>query len=117
MPALPPAIAPRRRPAWVRVPVAPSRGGVRCLAALLPRRAGWVALRSLMLALMWIAYYAALTHLALGIAAAVYYTLPIFITLFAALFIGDRIGPKGWLAVLLGFLGVLLILKPSTAAR
>jgi drug/metabolite transporter (DMT)-like permease len=83
--------------------------------SLLPRRPGWVALRSLMLALMWIAYYAALTHLALGIAAAVYYTLPIFITLFAALFIGDRIGPKGWLAVLLGFLGVLLILKPSAA--
>lgn len=83
------------------------------LTSLAPRRFGWVALRSLMLTLMWVAYYAALPHLALGVAAATYYTLPIFITLFAALFIGDRIGPTGWGAVLLGFAGVLLILKPE----
>ena len=82
-------------------------------ASLVPRRLGWVALRSLMLTLMWVAYYAALPHLALGIAATTYYTLPIFITLFAALFIGDRIGPMGWGAVVLGFAGVLLILKPE----
>lgn len=82
---------------------------------LLPRHPGWVVLRSLMLTLMWVAYYAALPHLALGIAAAAYYTLPIFITLFAALFIGDRVGPRGWIAVVLGFAGVLLILKPSAA--
>jgi drug/metabolite transporter (DMT)-like permease len=82
---------------------------------LLPRQPGWVVLRSLMLTLMWVAYYAALPHLALGIAAAAYYTLPIFITLFAALFIGDRVGPRGWIAVVLGFAGVLLILKPSAA--
>lgn len=82
-------------------------------ASLAPRRLGWVALRSLMLTLMWVAYYSALPHLALGIAATTYYTLPIFITLFAALFIGDRIGSMGWGAVLLGFTGVLLILKPQ----
>jgi drug/metabolite transporter (DMT)-like permease len=66
-----------------------------------------------MLTVMWVAYYASLPHLALGIAAATYYTLPIFITLFAALFIGDRIGPMGWCAVLAGFAGVLLILRPD----
>ena len=42
-----------------------------------------------------------------------FYTLPIFITLFAALFIGDRIGLMGWGSVLLGFAGVALILKPT----
>jgi drug/metabolite transporter (DMT)-like permease len=80
---------------------------------LMPHRIGRVALRSLMLTGMWIAYWAALPHLQLGIAAAAYYTLPIFITLFAALFIGDRIGPLGWIAVLVGFAGVLLVLKPD----
>ena len=39
--------------------------------------------------------------------------LPIFITLFAALFIGDRIGLMGWTSVLLGFAGVALILRPT----
>ena len=82
-------------------------------ASFAPRRPGWVALRSLMLTLMWVAYYSALPHLALGIAAAAYYTLPIFITLFAALFVGDRIRPLGWCGVFLGFAGVLLILKPD----
>jgi drug/metabolite transporter (DMT)-like permease len=81
--------------------------------SLLPRHLGWVALRSLMLAVMWVAYYAALPHLALGIAAAAYYTLPIFIALFAALFIGDKICRIGWGAVIIGFIGVLLILKPE----
>jgi len=47
------------------------------------------------------------------VAAATLYTLPLFITLFAAVFIGDRIGTKGWVAVFLGFGGVLLILRPE----
>jgi drug/metabolite transporter (DMT)-like permease len=81
--------------------------------AFAPRYPGWVVLRSLMLTMMWITYYAALPHLALGVAAAVYYTLPIFIALFAAFFIGDKIAPLGWIAILLGFVGVVLILKPD----
>ena len=81
--------------------------------ALLPAAPGWTALRSLMLVVMWVAYYAALPHMPLSAAAAVYYTLPLFITLFAALFIGERVGVTGWVAVLLGFVGVLLILKPQ----
>jgi len=81
--------------------------------SLKPRHLGWTAVRSLLLTMMWVAYYAALSHLALGMAAATYYTLPIFITLFAALFLGDKIRPLGWVAVLLGFAGVLLILKPQ----
>ena len=82
-------------------------------ASLVPHRLGWVALRSLMLAFLWVAYYAALPHLELGVAAATLYTLPLFITLFAAVFIGDKIGAKGWVAVFLGFAGVLLILRPE----
>ena len=81
--------------------------------SLAPRHFGWVALRSLMLTFMWVAYVSALPHLALGVAAITLYTLPIFITIFAALFIGDRIGLMGWGSVLLGFAGVLLILKPT----
>jgi drug/metabolite transporter (DMT)-like permease len=79
---------------------------------LTPRHIGWTALRSLMLTFMWVAYYVALPHLALSVAAAAFYTLPLFITLFAALFIGDRVGAKGWTAVFLGFCGILLVLRP-----
>ena len=79
----------------------------------LPSGFGWVVLRSMMLVTMWIAYYVALPNLELSIAAAAYYTLPIFITLFSSLFIGDKISIVGWGAVFIGFIGVLLILQPE----
>jgi drug/metabolite transporter (DMT)-like permease len=79
----------------------------------IPPALGWTTLRSLMLVGMWIAYYLALPKLDLSIAAAAYYTLPIFITLFSAALIGDRISLLGWAAVTVGFLGVLLILRPK----
>jgi drug/metabolite transporter (DMT)-like permease len=81
-------------------------------ALTLPPALGWTIIRNAMLVGMWIAYYLALPHLKLSIAAAAYYTLPIFITLFSAMFAGDRIRKIGWLAVCLGFVGVLLILQP-----
>ncbi len=84
-------------------------------ASLMPAAPGWTALRSLMLVLMWVAYYAALPQVPLSAAAAVYYKLPLFITLFASMFVGERVGAVGWLAVFIGFAGVLLILKPQGA--
>ncbi|MGI9423697.1 MAG: DMT family transporter [Hyphomicrobiaceae bacterium] len=84
--------------------------------SLVPKSLGWTSVRSLMLALMWVAYYASLPHLQLSIAAAAYYTLPIFIALFSAVLVGEPVSRAGWLAVLLGFVGTLLILKPATDA-
>jgi len=83
--------------------------------SLTPSALGWTSLRSLMLTLMWVAYYASLPHLDLSIAAAAYYTLPIFITLFSAMFAGERVGRTGWIAIFFGFVGVLLILKPTAS--
>ena len=74
----------------------------------------YTVLRSLLLVTMWVLYYLSLPHLSLSVAAAAYYTLPLFITLFSAIFIGEKVRPVAWLAVALGFSGVLLILKPST---
>jgi len=83
-------------------------------ARLGPQNVVWTAVRSVLLTAMWVAYYAALPHVALSVAAAVYYTLPLFITLFAALVLGETVGARGWIAVFLGFCGVLLVLKPQT---
>ncbi len=84
-----------------------------CAISIMPARFSWVALRSIILVGMWVAYYLALPRVQLSIAAASFYTLPLFITLFAALLIGDRVGPIGWMAILLGFVGTLLILQPQ----
>lgn len=83
--------------------------------AVLLKRSGWVALRSVMLVAMWVSFYAALPFLSLSVAAAAYYTSPIFIVLFSALFTGDRIGRTGVAAVAIGFCGIVLILRPDAA--
>jgi len=62
---------------------------------------------------MWVTYYASLPHISLSVAAASYYTLPLFITIFAAFFLGDTIGKVGWIAIVLGFVGVLMVLQPK----
>lgn len=83
-------------------------------ALRLPASLLWTVVRSLLLVVMWVSYYIALPHIPLSAAAAAYYTLPIFITLFSAALTGDKVKRTGWVAVILGFLGVLLILKPNT---
>ncbi len=79
------------------------------------KNASWIFLRSLCLVLMWIAYYGSLPHLKLSVAAAVYYTLPLFICLFAALLLNESISSVRWLAIFLGFGGVWLVLNPNAS--
>lgn len=82
-------------------------------ASGLPRVPGWTILRSLLLVAMWVSYYVSLSMLPLSAAAATYYTLPIFITLFSAAFAGETVPRTGWVAVFGGFLGILLIHRPT----
>lgn len=83
---------------------------------LAPQSARWIAIRSLLLTAMWIAYYLALPLLPLAVAAAAYYTLPLFIVAFAALFGGESVGRSQWMGVALGFVGILLVLRPGGEA-
>jgi len=41
---------------------------------------------------------------------------PIFVTALSAPLLGERVGPRRWLAVLVGFLGVVVMLRPGAAA-
>ncbi len=85
-------------------------------AAIRPRSLGWIALRSTLLVVMWIAYYVSLPHLPFSVAAAAYYTLPLFIVLFAAVFGGETVGRTQWIGVCLGFVGILVVLRPGSEA-
>jgi drug/metabolite transporter (DMT)-like permease len=84
-----------------------------CRDSLMPRHFAWTLVRSMVLVVMWVFYFAALPHIDFAVAAAAFYTLPIFITLFAALFLGEKISPPGWIAIATGFAGTLLILQPQ----
>lgn len=84
-----------------------------CDTTIMPLQPGWTLLRSFILVTMWVFYFIALPRVELAIAAAAFYTLPIFISLFAAWFLNSKITLSGWLAILLGFAGSLLILQPQ----
>ena len=83
---------------------------------LIPRSVGWIVVRSGLLTAMWIAYYLALPLMPLAVAAAAYYTLPLWIVAFAALFGGETVGRMQWAGVALGFVGILLVLRPGGEA-
>ncbi|MEM8797304.1 MAG: DMT family transporter [Pseudomonadota bacterium] len=73
----------------------------------------WVVVRSILLVLMWLAYYASLPLMPLSLAAAAYYTGPLFIVALAAL-VGRRWPPgRALFAIGCGFVGVLMIIRPD----
>jgi drug/metabolite transporter (DMT)-like permease len=81
--------------------------------ALRPRSLRWVALRSGLLVLMWIAYCAALPLISLSAAAVAFYTAPLFMALLSRPLAGEPVGPVRWLGIVLGFMGVLIVLRPG----
>ncbi len=85
-------------------------------AGLKPRAPLWGLVRSLLLVLTWLAFYAALPVLSLSVAAVAVYTNPIMIALLSAVLIGEPVTGRQWGGVLLGFIGVIAILKPGTEA-
>ena len=58
------------------------------------------------------AFYA-LTKIPLADFTALSFTTPLFILLLAALILGERVGPRRWGAVAVGFLGVLVMTRPG----
>ena len=76
----------------------------------------WAVLRSILLLFTWLAFYASLPVLSLSVAAVAVYTNPIMIALLSAVLIGEPVTVRQWGGVLLGFIGVIAILKPGTDA-
>jgi S-adenosylmethionine uptake transporter len=58
-------------------------------------------------------YYMALAAIGLAETAAITFTTPIFVTLLAVPFLGERVGPFRWFAVCLGLAGVTIIVQPG----
>ncbi|MEM0921689.1 MAG: DMT family transporter [Pseudomonadota bacterium] len=82
-------------------------------ADLVPRRWGWPLLRGIFMCGAYLFFYASLPFLSVTVAAATFFTGPLFITLMAALILGEPIGPRRIVAVLVGFVGVIVIIRPG----
>ena len=73
------------------------------------------ALRGIVLLADILLFATGLRTLPLGEAAAITLTFPIFVTVFAIPLLGEKVGPFRWLSVIVGFVGVLIVLRPGFA--
>ena len=81
------------------------------------RHLGLQLLRGVLLFLMFLGYYLALTYLPLATAVALVFSAPIMTTLLSAAILKERIGiHRLGAAVLVGFLGVLIMVRPGGGA-
>ena len=76
------------------------RYGIRCLIGVISMIAGF-----------W-----AIGHLPLAQAVALSYSTPIFVTIAAVIFLHEQVRARRWIAVGLGFVGVLVIVRPGSAS-
>lgn len=82
--------------------------------SLLPRAPGRVLLRSGLNSFSMVIYFGCLGFMPIAQVVAGLFTAPIFVVLFSVLFFGEGIGARRLVAVGLGFLGILLALRPET---
>jgi S-adenosylmethionine uptake transporter len=76
-------------------------------------RPGLHVLRGLLIVFANMAYFAALAVMPLASATALFFVAPLFITLLSIPFLGEAVGARRIAAVAVGFLGVLVVLRPG----
>jgi drug/metabolite transporter (DMT)-like permease len=84
-------------------------------ALLRTRRIGLYFLRCLVGLGAMLSGFWSLVHLPLAQAVALSYTTPLFVTIGAVLVLGEVVRARRWSAILVGFLGALVILRPGHA--
>lgn len=90
------------------------RGGLgEGLSSLKTKRFGLYMTRGLFTYLAVVAYVYAVGHMILIDAVALNSTIPLFTIVLATLVLGEKVGPRRWLATMAGFGGALIILRPG----
>jgi drug/metabolite transporter (DMT)-like permease len=89
-----------------------ANGSVRRFPLLLNK---WVGVRVFAEVVATMFYLTALFHLPIANATAILQALPLLVTAGAAVFLGAPVGWRRWTAIIVGFCGVLLIVRPGMA--
>ena len=83
------------------------------LRTLRTRQPGGHAMRSACALIAFVCFYAALRHLTLADAVAIAFGSPFLVTALGRFLLKEPVGPRGWMAIVVGFLGMLVIVRPS----
>ena len=80
---------------------------------LLSRRPGLMLARGLLGFSSYTTFYLAVAAMPLAEVVSITFTMPLIVTAMSALLLGEKVGPRRWGAVVVGFIGVVIILSPS----
>ena len=70
-------------------------------------------IRGALSAINTLAWFTAIAIMPLGEAVALNFTSPLFATLLAAIFLGEAVRARRWTATIVGFIGVLIVVRPG----
>jgi drug/metabolite transporter (DMT)-like permease len=82
------------------------------IGSLRSERIGLLIVRGLVLMMAYTTYYLAFPSMPLANIVALWFTVPLFVTALAGPFLGEKVGVRRWAAAIVGFAGVLIIVRP-----
>lgn len=91
--------------------IAPRFGGLRSLYS---DKKAWHVLRTVLAIGAMFGFFYGLSKMPLVNAFTLGYTAPLMMTALSAIFLGEPVGWRRWSAVIIGFIGVLIILRPGS---
>lgn len=93
--------------------IMPLTGGLKVMRT---RRLKMHLLRGICVVFANMCLFLGLAAMPIADAVAVFFISPLVITIFSVLFLGETVGARRWTAIAVGFIGVLVIVKPGTSA-
>jgi drug/metabolite transporter (DMT)-like permease len=105
---------------WLRFAVHAVIGGallfpLRGMALVRTRHLRWHLIRGLMFMAMTGINFWALQYLQLTITSSIFFTVPLIIAVLGAPLLGEKLDAGRWIAIIAGFVGVLVIVRPGSA--
>ena len=90
--------------------------GPRLRAILVTRRPGLQVVRGVLLLAMMGLFYASLGLIPLADATSILFLGPLIVATLSVPLLGEHVGPRRWTAVVIGFVGALIIVRPGQGA-
>jgi drug/metabolite transporter (DMT)-like permease len=88
---------------------------LRGLSLVRTRHLGWHLVRGVMFMAMTGINFWALQYLQLTVTSAIFFTVPLIIAVLGAPLLGEKLDAGRWTAIIIGFIGVLVIVRPGSA--
>lgn len=83
--------------------------------SLMPVLAGRIVVRGVILGFAYLCFVMAIAAMPIADAVAIYFTMPFFVSGLAGPLLGERVRLHRWLAIIAGFIGVLIIVRPGVS--